>query len=412
MADDFLTAEEAANSLGIRVASLYAYVSRGMLTSEPIPGEPRGRRYRRQEIERLAARKALRRDPESAVPTALDFGAPLLESAITLIEGGRLYYRGRDASRLARSRSVEDVAALLWTGGAEDGADLFGPQSGSPPNDDPPQIEDAADGDWDPISRCQVALASAAGSDPGAWDLRPKAVPRTGVRIFRRMVAEMSAAGSGAAEQLPAAGTGAAAQLAACWAPERPEAAGLLRAALILCADHELNVSAFTARCVASAESSPYDVVIAGLSALRGRRHGGHTARVEALLDEVNSLGDARQALGERLRRGAQVPGFGHTLYPAGDPRAALLLELAAKAAPEVTAVPALVAAADEILGEKPTLDVGLVALAGALDLPRAAPLALFALGRTLGWIGHAIEQYAAGRLIRPRARYTGPAPG
>jgi citrate synthase len=198
------------------------------------------------------------------------------------------------------------------------------------------------------------------------------------------------------------------------WAPRHAAAMRLLDAALILCADHELNVSAFTARCVASAGANPYEVVTAALAALRGRRHGGHTLHVAALLDEVAKPADAGRVLAERLRRDGALPGFGHALYPDGDPRGRALLALTAAACRRSRAVAlaqAVAAEAEQLLGERPTLDFGLVVLSRALGLPRGAPLALFALGRTAGWIGHALEQYQLGQMIRPRARYVGVMP-
>jgi len=192
------------------------------------------------------------------------------------------------------------------------------------------------------------------------------------------------------------------------------DAAPLLNTALILCADHELNVSSFTARCVASAGGTPYGVVQAGLAALRGSRHGGHTERVEALLREVGAPSQARAALAARLQRGEPVPGFGHRLYPDGDPRGRLLLEMAREYGPHSPAVAlsaAVAAAAGELLGKRPTVDFGLVTAAGALELPAGSALALFAIGRAIGWIGHALEQIEAGTIIRPRARYVGPLP-
>ena len=185
-------------------------------------------------------------------------------------------------------------------------------------------------------------------------------------------------------------------------------------AALVLCADHELNVSAFTARCVASAAASPYDAVAAALAALKGARHGGVGSRVQALLAEAGSRQRARSTLAGRLRRGEAIPGFGHRLYPHGDPRAAALLERAAAVAADprrLEVLHAVVAAAEDLLGERPSLDLGLVALAEALRLPPEAPLVLFAAGRTVGWIGQVVEEYGRGRLIRPRARYVGPPP-
>ena len=104
MEERFLTAQEAAAELGVSLATLYAYASRGMLRSEPVPGESRARRYPREDVLRLKEKKELRRDPEKAAPKALSWGAPVLESALTLIEDGQLYYRGRDVVELARSR--------------------------------------------------------------------------------------------------------------------------------------------------------------------------------------------------------------------------------------------------------------------------------------------------------------------
>jgi citrate synthase len=165
---------------------------------------------------------------------------------------------------------------------------------------------------------------------------------------------------------------------------------------------------------VASANGSPWDVVSAGLAALKGSRHGGHTERVEALFREAGTAEGARRVLADRLRRGEPIPGCGHSLYPDGDPRGAALLAMAvaiAPVSPEVELALAMADAYRELIREHPTIDHGLVALSRALDLPAHTPLALFALGRTLGWIGHAIEQYAANKMIRPRAAYVGEMP-
>ncbi|MEM7050275.1 MAG: citrate synthase family protein [Acidobacteriota bacterium] len=398
MDQEFLTARQAATALGVSRSTLYAYVSRGMLRSEAVPGDPRARRYGRAEVERLLSRKALRRDPEGSVPTALDWGTPVLESAITLIEGGRLFYRGHDALLLARRWSVEEVAALLWTGDSEDSTHLFAA-------DRAPQVELPAAADrLEPVERCQVALPLAAVDDFAAWDLRPSALALTGARIVRLLISVVSGRA-----------TSPAGLVASLDQDARPGAAAALRGALILCADHELNVSSFTARCVASAESTLYDVVGAGLGALRGRRHGGCSSQVEALMREIEGAGEVRRVLADRLRRGEEIPGFGHPLYPAGDPRAKLLLELAGAVrggAATLEPIDRLITAARALIGEEPTVDVALVALARVLELPPGGPVALFALGRSLGWIGQAIEQYGTGRLIRPRARYSGPRQG
>lgn len=420
MTDDerFLSAQEAAAELGVSLPTLYAYASRGMLRSAPVPGEPRARRYPRADVLRLQERKEMRRDPERVAPKALDWGAPVLESAITLVEGGRLYYRGRDAVELARDRRLEEVAALLWTGAYDGAEELF---QGELPALPAAAVRLLAAPELGPVERCQVALPLAGASDLAAWDLRPRAVAATGGRIVR-LLAEVAAGspspGKGRRRSYPRLCPTIATVLQEGWLPGRPEAARPIGAALVLAADHELNVSAFTARCVASAGAMPYDVVTAALAALKGRRHGGYTERVESLFREAGSAAEARRVVGDRLRRGEEVPGFGQPLYPAGDPRGEALLALAAEvavaraeASPAVELAAALAEAGRELLGEHPTLDLGLVALARALGLPERTPLALFALGRTVGWIGHAIEEYATGRLIRPRAAYVGEPP-
>lgn len=387
---EWLDAKSATKLLDVSRATLYAYVSRGYIRSEPVPGKPRERRYAREDVERLRLRAEERRNPEKAAEHALRWGVPILESAITLIANGKLYYRGHDATELAQERSIDEVASLVWTGSFE--SDVHDTPlhvvAGSPSAEDLPFI-----------SRAQSVLPLVAARDRLAFDLRPRNVAQTGWRIMNLLVSVAAES----QELEPAIED----TLARSW---NTPAAALLRAAIIVCADHELNVSAFTARCVASAASNPYAVVIAGLSALEGTKHGGATARVAALWDELRRSRDVRKALAERLRRGESVDGFGHPLYPDGDPRAALLLSLLPKSK-ELTFARAFASAAESVLGEQPTLDFALVATERVLSLPRGAAVTLFAIGRTIGWIAHAIEQYETNATIRPRAKYVGPKP-
>ena len=177
----------------------------------------------------------------------------------------------------------------------------------------------------------------------------------------------------------------------------------------MLCADHDLNVSSFTARCVASADAPLASSLLAALCALRGRRHGGMTERAAGLVADAGRDG-AREAVSRALGEQGALPGFGHELYPDGDPRGAELLGRAAEARAD-PAVASLVGVARDELGLEATLDLGLVAIARAHRLPAAAPFCLLALGRSAGWAAHAIEAAGDARLIRPRSRYTGPRP-
>jgi citrate synthase len=396
----YLTAPQAADALGVTRATLYAYTSRGQLRSEPVAGRPRERRYYRADVDRLKARKEARRDPARAAAHGLHWGGPVLASSITLIHENRLYYRGRDAVRLAETASVEETAALLWTADDAERARLFdqpcvlsaGPLA---------QIRRCA---RDPLSVLQAALPIAATADMAAYDLRPAAVRQTGARIVQLLTTLVARRDA----RRPIHRS-----LQAAWAPKRAAVADVIRTALVLCADHELNVSAFTARCAASAGASPYDVVSAAMATLKGYRHGGASERVRSLLAQTTTPQRARALVASLLRRGEPIPGFGHPLYPAGDPRAAPLVRLAEASGndAESRALRHLSRAGAELLRDAPNLDLGLAAVARAYRLPDQAPLVLFALGRTIGWIAHAIEEYASGQLIRPRARYTGPAP-
>lgn len=401
----YLTAREAAEALGISRATLYAYVSRGLVRSEETEGKSRAKRYRREDVEALQRRKALRRDPARAAETALHFGAPVLESAITLIAHGRIYYRGYDALHLAEQRPVEEVAALIWTGQLQTD-DLFETDAGTETADlaliqgMSQQLDDLS-----PVEAFQAVLPLVAARDLSAYALSPAAVAQTGARILRLLT--MVTTGRGLAGDIVGS-------LRQGCSLHGSQTADLLNAALILCADHELNVSSFTARCVASAGSTPYAVVMGGLAALQGSKHGGYTERVEALFREAGTPSGARAAVASRLKRGEGIPGFGHPLYPEGDPRGQALLQRVSAVYPDRPAVALARAIALEVAqatGARPNLDFGLVALTRALALPSGTALALFALGRTIGWLGQAMEQYQRDQMIRPRARYVGPQP-
>lgn len=398
-----MTAQEVADELGISLPTVYAYVSRGLLRSEAVGAGTRARRYRREDVERLKQRQAQRHHPERAAEAALHFGVPILESSLTLIADGRLYYRGKDAVQLAQSYSIEKVAALLWTGDLD--AEMIGLRT--PVTFSPRctlilhQLSDATI-----FERFQTLLPLAALDDPGAYDLRPANVVQTGSRILRLLTA--------AAVNEPVNDAAVANILRRAWQPDDPQATSLIDMALVLCADHELNVSSFAARCVASAGSTPYAVVTAGLAALQGAKHGGSTERVAAMLNEFGTSQNARTAVINRIKRGEELPGFGHMLYPDGDPRGRLLLDSVAALYPQTEAAQlaqAVIEQVIELTGQQPNIDFGLVILSQALSLPPGAPLALFALGRTVGWIGHALEQIQVDQLIRPRARYTGVPP-
>jgi citrate synthase len=386
-----LTAESAADRLGVSRPTLYAYVSRGLIHAHAAPDDPRRRLYSARDVDRLAGKKTRGRKAADIAAATLDYGLPALASGITLIEGDRVFYRGRDAARLARDASVEETARLLW-GCSED---PFGAA--------PPEFRSAARliaslSEAFPLDRCMAVLPVAGVGTAMTWQRDQRRLWHDGAMLLRLMAAAATGtAPSDAPIHL---------HVARAWGlPDR--AAQTIRAALVLCADHELNTSAFAVRAVASTGASLAACVAAGLSALSGPRHGGQTSLVEILFEEAERFGDAGRLVQERLRRGDILPGFGHPLYRDGDPRALALLSLL----PPDPIRDAVREAMDLIRGKQPNVDFALVSLRRALRLKPGSALALFAIGRTAGWIAHALEQQAEDKVIRPRARYTGPTP-
>jgi len=385
-----LTARQTADRLGIKLDTLYAYVSRGRLRSVMVPGT-RERRYRSEDVEALLDARSSPRPVHSSDPEAL---MPVIGSSICLIENGRFYYRGQDTVGLSDWATLEDIARMLWLDDkVSDFADVSGPsRSGN------------AGSISGLIERCQSRLITLGDEDLAALDLTRARVARTGWRILRELAACVAPA-------LPSPEP-IHRRLAAAWRLGEP-GADLIRRCLVLIADHELNASTFVARCVASTGATPYAAVAAALGALSGRFHGGETERAEGLFRELLEGSDPMAIMAGRLARGERLPGFGQPLYPDGDPRATAILAVLAQAAPELHAL--AITAAEiglRLIGRHANVDFGLAAAAIGLGLPRSAALGLFVIGRTVGWIAHAIEQYESGVLIRPRARYLGPRPG
>jgi len=396
MDSDLIPASEACRILGISPATLYAYVSRGLLESRP-GRDHRSRVYLRRDVERLAQRKRLGRGPARGAAQSLDRGLPVLETRISLIRPDGPYYRGRSAVGMVRAgATLEDTARLLWDCGSQD-------PFADPPGDWPrPVAALAGDASLPPVTRAMAAIPLLAAQVPHSFQADAPTRRAVAATLLRQNAALLVARRpAGPVHRL----------LADAWRPGDGAFAELVRAALVLCADHELNVSAFAARVVASTGAHLHATACAGLAALSGPRHGGATARAYALIEQVRQAPDPAGFVAARWRRGEDLPGFGHALYPEGDPRAAELLAML-RAAPVPAATLAeletVIAAAASVSGRRPNVDFMLASICLAHGLPPAPALSLFAAGRLAGWLAHALEQQALGRLIRPRARYTG----
>ena len=384
MAGDWLTASEATTILGVKPATLYAYVSRGLVAREREPGS-RTSRYARADVERLAERGRAATGPIGGVELTIETELTLLDPA------GHLSYRGWDVVDAADA-GFEVVSHWLWTG-ERPADDLVLPTPSALP-----QL-DGVEG----MDRIRAVLAIARQRDPQHGNRRPGAVAETG----RTIVATMLEALPSLQPALPH--TTVAARLWTRLTDRRPRVRDLdlLDATLVALADHELAASTLAARVAASTRADPYLVVLAALAVLGGPLHGGVSETTRALLREVADGTSAADAIDARLAAGELVPGFGHGVYRSRDPRADLLL---ARLEPGDAAVEVL----DEMRRRRlafPNADVALAALAEAHDMVAGAGEVVFAVARVAGWLAHAIEEYEHRLRFRPRAAYVGVRP-
>jgi citrate synthase len=400
VAVDWMDAGEAAKRLGVKPATLYAYVSRGVLRRHR--GEDGRSRFDAAEVERLARRGRPRRGPSPA--------EVVIESQITALGADRPYYRGQDALELAAHFDFEAVAGWLWTGSApaeQDATWRAAPEAVNAGRAAQACLPD----DLLPLEWLQFIVPALGATDPRRLTFDPLAVVAVGQSLIAGMVDCLPPGSPSAAPEQTIA--------ARLWpkltpAPATPALVDALRVALVLLADHELAASTLAARVAASVRADPYAVVSAGLAAIGGALHGGASLGAEALLAEVRHGQDARQALGLRLRRGERIPGFGHSVYKGQDGRGALLLDRVRAAAPDhdgLAAADAVVAEAKRRRLPELNVDFGLAALATVAGMTSGAGEAIFAIARTVGWLAHALEEYANPTRLRLRAAYVGPAP-
>jgi citrate synthase len=386
-----LTTAEVAKRLDVKPDTVYAYVSRGLLTNVR-PGDRRGSRFAQSEVDRLAGRGREGRRPSGAIER--------IHTGLTLLTEDELYYRGHAVSGLAGHESAESVAHLLWRGSIGTGEPFRAPA----------EVLAAAAGAAAALprtarltDRVRVAVAAAAAADPLRHDLDPAAVVERAEGLMASAVDALNGPEPGEGPLAVRLWPGLSGRAASA------EQARLLDALLVVLADHDLAASTLAARVAASARANPYAVVSAGLGAVDGQQHGAVSALAHRFLAEA--LDDPVAALADRLRTGAPVPGFGHRVYRTRDPRAGLVLDLLG----DVPVRAAVDAVAQRLAGRPggfPNVDLALAAVLHAHGLPADAGEAIFAVARTAGWVAHALEEYAEpGLRFRAEGVYTGPLP-
>jgi citrate synthase len=418
---EWINAAEAAQRLGVKPATLYAYVSRGMLARRR-GDDGRSSLFEADEVARLGERGQPRR--------AAGTGDFVIESELTEIADGRIRYRGMEVTKLALWRPFEEVAGWLWTGS-------LGKDGAAQPWQATPEAVTAGTGAQValpegtlPLERLRVIVPAMAATDPLRLHLDAPAVVAAGRNIIAGMVDCLPDPGSpvGTTPGVPSARLAEGGIAGRFWykiCPKRPDPGllGALRAAMALLADHELAASTFAARMAASVRADPYAVVATGLGALGGvmhstPRHGGASLGAETMLAAAREPADAGRVVGDLLRRGERIPGLGdfanHDLAHRADPRAKALLDLVNKAAPRssrYSVAAAVLAETRRRALPEPNIDFALATLASVAGMIPGAGEAIFAVARTAGWIAHAMEEYATNSPLRPRTVYTGPVP-
>lgn len=386
MTERTFTTAQAARLLGVKAETVYAYVSRGLL-SRTRAADGRTSRFDAEEVRRLAARNRRGTPP-----------API-ETSLTVIRDGALYYRGCDVAELAGTNTFEAVASLLWTGVLDEGAAFV---ASEPVRELARAVIRPLVRHARPVDLLPVIVGVAATADPLRYDVDPAIVVRTGRALIAVMVDALPSYGSARPEDPLGV------RLWSALTTKEPHEDGIraLGAALVLLADHDLAASTMAVRTAASTRAHPYAVVATGLGALDGPAHGAAAETVRRFLRSAAEQADPMAAVADRVHDTGRVPGFGEPRYPEGDPRAARLLELVHAPDPVRSTVDNLIVARP---GVRPNVDLALAVLAEAHDMVPGAGETIRAVGRTAGWLAHALEEYRERpNRFRPQGFYTG----
>lgn len=397
MGPDSVSAVDAAAILGVKTSTVYAYISRGLLSRRQLPGDRRSW-LSRTEVEDFGRRK----DPAAPAVTA----ARARATEIAEIVDDRLRYRGRNASDLALTEPFEKVAQLLWgdAAGPERPWDLGGDAVGAIH-----RLQEGMPGSSLPLDRLKVTAMLLGALDDFRYDLSPASVVSVARTLPPAFVESLPLLG--AATERPGAGDGAPSIAERLWprlvtVPGTPHDIRLISAALVLLADHGLGPSTRAVCEAAATAADPYSAMLAGMSMASGLLHGGGSSlAVQAWLSEIDSPASVSQVIGDRLRRGDPLSGFGQPRYYGADPRAELLMELLPRssASGHARARLEIVQAVVDLVRDRrhlhPNAEFALGAICFVHDMPQGAGEAIFVIARSVGWIAHAAEEY--GRSAR-----------
>ncbi|WP_130408598.1 citrate synthase family protein [Thalassococcus sp. S3] len=371
---DWIDAKSACVILGIKPQTLYAYVSRRQIRARADPNDARLSLYSRRDVDTLLRQKRRPRARADVAEAAIRWGDPVLPTSISEIRDGTIWVRGHAIEDCAETLALEEVAELLCGGGRVTSVLTKLSVEGSTP-----------------FARAMKALAQQA---EAATPMQGRSAGQM-AREVGNMISLIADACLGRSE------TGHIhTRIGSVWGLDGT-GTDAARRALVLLSDHELNPSTFAVRvCAATGASLPASL-LAGMATLSGPLHGGVAGLTNKALGAAIK-GRFDTFLNGHAESAPYAFGFGHPLYPEGDPRARHLLEQI----PRRSAARMAVGQISDRLAIAPNIDAALAALEVHFAYPPHAATSLFAIGRAAGWIAHAIEQVQSGQMIRPRARY------
>lgn len=363
-----MTAKDVCSVLNISRQTLYAYVSRGKVRASAQKGDARKSYYHAHDVNTLIAAKERGRSRRAIAKSTQNFGEPILKSDISHIDQGKLYYNGQDAIKLSRTATYEDIAKLLLD------VDLAIKTD---------QNFDQVKG-RNSFERMFKATAE--------LTISKKILPNEDIypAIIKYLLAAICNTKTLSDEPVHL-------QLAKYFS-DTDDFAEVARRCLVLCADHELNPSAYTARIAASTDARIPACLLAALSTFSGTKHGSMTSMARWWVGRAVMKKEKQKT--QFIKAVKPPPGFGHPIYAQTDPRTKELLKYI-KMPDGWEDISGRVIKAHKIY---PNLDFSLAAMEKSFKLRPKTGQTLFAFGRILGWMAHAQEQRKNGQIIRPRA--------
>lgn len=372
--DEWIDTYAACALLGVKTQTLYAYVSRHRIRTKTDPDDARSSFYSLADLERLRAQNLRSRARADVAQAAIRWGDPILATSISEVRDGTIWLKDRRIEDCAQHDTLEEIAALLCGFDRVVMPETKTPFSGT-----------------SPFARAMKALANEADGAPSLANLLPTDIVQEVGRVLSLVTnACLDEVVVGEVHQ----------RIGTKWGLTR-RGTDVVRQALVLLSDHELNPSTFAVRVSASTGTSLAAALLAGVAALSGPRHGGVASLARKAL-HVALDGGLEKFLEQHDDQSPYSFGFGHPLYPAGDPRAEYLLDLIPNGAPVLQAIDHL----SNRLKRRANVDTALAAITFHFELPEDAATTIFTIGRTAGWFAHAIEQAKSGALIRPRAKF------